>query len=312
MLSYTTLPVARRAISMRGVVAAILLFSTLAVGLTACAPSATSDPVAAMRINGTIVSLSSYQQLLKLFDASAALQSAGSSSPIAWQSPGSRQTLLSAKAETVNFFTNTLIIKQQLDAQHISVTPANIQAATAQLDAQIAQAQTQYNSNPTNTGLKALLDAATPDAIRWLAEQQAYTVSLAEKGFVPTVQTRGILVSAKPQADTLMADIKNGQDFAALAKAHSLDTASAAKGGDLGTIYPGQLVAGFDKAVFKDLKGTGVVLVALGTGYGIFDITARSLSPLSTLKNSQTQQQYLSSWVTNVLMPEATVDLYAH
>lgn len=311
MLSFHTLPVARRARSMRAVGAAILLFSTLALGLTACAPSAASDPVAAMRVNGTVVSLSSYQQLLKLFDASAALQGSGASSPIAWQSPGDRQTLVSARTETVNFFTNTLIIKQQLDAQHITVTKADIQAATAQLDAQIAQAQAQYKSNPSS-GLKALLDAATPDAIQWLAEQQAYTVTLAEKGSVPTAKTLGILLSSKAQADALMADIKQGQDFATLAKAHSLDTATAAKGGDLGTVYPGQLVAGFDTAVFKNLKGTGVVMVALGSGYGLFDITARGVSPLSALKNSQLQQQYLTSWVTNVLMPGAKVDLYTH
>lgn len=312
MLSFPTLPVARRAITMRGVGAAILLLSTLALGLTACAPSAESDPIAAMRVNGTTVSLSSYQQLLALFDASAALQGSGGSSPIAWQSPGDRKTLLSARTETINFFTNTLIIKQQLDTQHISVTQTDIQAATAQLNAQIAQARAQYTSNPSNTGLKALLDAATPDAIKWLAKQQAYTVVLAEKGSVPTAQTRGILLSTKAQVDTLMAAIKSGQDFATLAKAHSLDTTTAAKGGDLGTIYPGQLIAGFDTAVFKNLKGTGVVVVALGSGYGIFDITGRSTAPLSALKNSQTQQQYLTSWVTNVLTPEAKVDLYTH
>ena len=217
MLSFHTLPVVRRAFSIRAVGASMLLFSTLALGLTACAPSAASDPVAAMRVNGTVVSLSSYQQLLTLFDASVALQGSGASSPIAWQSPGDRQTLGSARTETVNFFTNTLIIKQQLDAQHITVTKADIQAATAQLDAQIAQAQTQYKSNPTS-GLKALLDAATPDAIQWLAEQQAYTVTLAEKGSVPTAKTLGILLSSKAQADALMADIKQGQDFATLAQ----------------------------------------------------------------------------------------------
>lgn len=305
-------PSGRRAHRLRGVGAVFALLAALSFALTACAPSATNDPLAAMRVNGTSVSLSAYQQLLTLFDASAALQGSGGSSPLAWQSPGDRQTLTSARAETVNFFTNTLIIKQQLDAQHISVTSADIKAATAQLDAQIAQARQQYDSNPTNAGLKALLDAATPDAIQWLALQQAYTVVLAEKGSTPTVTARGILVSDKKTADTLMADLKAGQDFATLAKAHSLDTASAAKGGDLGTVYPGQLIAAFDTQVFKDLKGTGLVEVQLPSGYGVFDITARGMAPLSALKNSQAQQQYLTSWVTNVLMPQAKVDLYVH
>ena len=312
MLS-TTLPSRPRgARSLRGLGFACALLAALSFALTACAPSAANDPVVAMRVNGASVSLSAYQQLLALFDASAALQGSSGSSPLAWQSPGDRQTLTTAREETVNFFANTLVIKQQLDKQHIAVTSADIKAATAQLDAQIAQARAQYVSNPANTGLKALLDAATPDAIQWLAQQQAYTVVLAEKGSTPTVQARGILVSGKADADTLVADLKAGQDFAALAKAHSLDTATAAKGGDLGTVYPGQLIAAFDTQVFKDLKSTGVIEVKLPSGYGVFDITSRGTAPLSALKSSQTQQQYLTSWVNNVLMPQAQVDLYVH
>lgn len=312
MLSIGSLSGPRGARSLRGLGLACALLAALSLALSACAPSAANDPVVAMRVNGTSVSLSAYQQLLTLFDASAALQGSGSSSPLAWQSPGDRQTLTSAREETVNFFSNTLIIKQQLDKQHIAVTSADIKAATAQLDAQIAQARAQYESNPSNTGLKALLDAATPDAIQWLARQQAYTVVLAEKGSTPTVQARGILVSAKAEADTLVADLNAGQDFATLAKAHSLDAATAAKGGDLGTVYPGQLITAFDTQVFKNLKGTGIVVVQLPSGYGVFDITERGTAPLSALKNSQTQQQYLTSWISNVLMPQAQVDLYVH
>ncbi|MGH2501993.1 MAG: hypothetical protein ACRDID_05675, partial [Ktedonobacterales bacterium] len=166
MLSITSRTVSRRAFSMRGAGVVCALAATLSLMLTACAPSVTSDPVVAMRVNGTSVNLASYQQLLALFDASIALQGNGVASPIAWQSPGDRQTLTSARSETVNFFSNTLVIKQQLDAQHIGVTSADIKAATAQLDTQIAQARTQYETNPSNTGLKALLDAATPDAIQ--------------------------------------------------------------------------------------------------------------------------------------------------
>jgi len=44
-----------------------------------------------------------------------------------------------------------------------------------------------------------------------------------------------------------------GEDFAALARAHSEDPGSAASGGDLGWVNPGQMVPEFEKAM-ADLK----------------------------------------------------------
>ena len=43
--------------------------------------------------------------------------------------------------------------------------------------------------------------------------------------------------------------VENGDDFAALARAHSEDTASAVNGGDLGWVNPGQMVPEFEKAM---------------------------------------------------------------
>ena len=54
---------------------------------------------------------------------------------------------------------------------------------------------------------------------------------------------------ALEQISKLYQQLKSGKDFALMAKQFSLDAASAAKGGDLGWVTPGDLVPEFEKAM---------------------------------------------------------------
>ncbi len=54
----------------------------------------------------------------------------------------------------------------------------------------------------------------------------------------------------RAEAEALLQQLRDGADFAELAKEHSEDTATAENGGDLGLFPQGQMVAPFDKAVF--------------------------------------------------------------
>ena len=81
------------------------------------------------------------------------------------------------------------------------------------------------------------------------------------------VQARHILLAVAPdgsddavvkaRAEKLLADLRGGADFAALARAQSADKGSAARGGDLGRFGPGKMVPEFDAAVFA-LRQPGV------------------------------------------------------
>ena len=70
----------------------------------------------------------------------------------------------------------------------------------------------------------------------------------------------------KAQAEKLLADIKGGASFEELAKAHSKDPGSAAKGGDLGFFAEGRMVPEFDAAL-KDMK-LGEVSAPVKTQFG--------------------------------------------
>ena len=84
-------------------------------------------------------------------------------------------------------------------------------------------------------------------------------------GFEPTA-TPEDKQKAKTEADDVLAKVKAGGDFAALAKEHSDDPGSKETGGDLAWIAAGQTVEPFEKAAFalKDQEVSGVVETRFG------------------------------------------------
>ena len=61
--------------------------------------------------------------------------------------------------------------------------------------------------------------------------------------------------AVKTRMDQLETRLRGGEDFATLAKANSQDTLSAAKGGDLGWVNPGDLVPKFEEVMDNTAPG---------------------------------------------------------
>ncbi|MCK5647367.1 MAG: peptidylprolyl isomerase [Gammaproteobacteria bacterium] len=69
--------------------------------------------------------------------------------------------------------------------------------------------------------------------------------------------------------------IINGEDFATMAKAHSEDTSSATRGGDLGWFKPGTMVPEFEQAMDKLQAGDISEVVQTNFGYHIIEVLGR-------------------------------------
>lgn len=85
----------------------------------------------------------------------------------------------------------------------------------------------------------------TEDAVRARYDEEAAKIEPQQQ-----VSARHILVEDEAEAKELIAELKAGADFAALAAEHSKDPGSGSRGGSLGFFGPGQMVKPFEDAAF--------------------------------------------------------------
>ena len=90
--------------------------------------------------------------------------------------------------------------------------------------------------------------------------------------------------NAKTQAETVLARIAQGEDFAELAKELSSDTFSGENGGDLDFIEPGVMDASFDEAAFAlTTVGETTELVKTSFGYHVIKLTELKAEVIQSL-----------------------------
>jgi peptidyl-prolyl cis-trans isomerase C len=104
------------------------------------------------------------------------------------------------------------------------------------------------------------------------------------------VHARHILVATEGEAKDIVAQLKNGADFATLAKEKSKDP-GAADGGDLGYFTKEQMVPEFAEAAFKLQKGQISDPVKTQFGWHIIKIEDRRIRPTPTYDEVKGQLQ---------------------
>lgn len=129
-------------------------------------------------------------------------------------------------------------------------------------------------------------DAGKPDIMA--VDKLAREIYKAEpQRFEVPAQTRarhilikGTEAESRTQAEKLWAELKAGGNFEELAKAHSADPGSAAKGGDLGFFGKGKMVKPFEEAV-DALQQPGDVSGVVQSNFGFHIIRLEERKPVS-------------------------------
>lgn len=125
------------------------------------------------------------------------------------------------------------------------------------------------------------------------------------------VRASHILVDTKEEADTILADLKGGADFAETATAKSKD-GSATNGGDLGFFGKGQMVPEFEEAALALEVGEISEVVQSQFGYHIIKKTEDGATfedkqaAIRTLLVGQEARTQSDAWITG-LREKATI-----
>lgn len=131
--------------------------------------------------------------------------------------------------------------------------------------------------------------------------QRYYNENIDQYSTPEEVRARHILLNlddkdeaaVRAQADELLAQVKAGGDFEALAKAHSQDVASASQGGDLGFFGRGRMVPDFERVAFELEPGEVSDVVRTPFGFHIIKVEekkAGDVQPLDAVRATIAQQ----------------------
>ena len=171
----------------------------------------------------------------------------------------------------------TVVLPMLLD-QLIDRFALAAQARKAGLDKQAdVQRQMQAAADRTLQGAyvtREISPKVTDEALR-----ARYDRDIAGKPGAEEVHARHILVAKEDEAKKIIAELKKGGDFAALAKKHSTDP-GAQQGGDLGFFKKDDMVPEFAEAAFALKKGE-ITQAPVKTqfGYHVIKLEERRASP---------------------------------
>lgn len=278
----------------------------LAALLAGCGANAASDPLLAAKVNGHGITLAQYQQLLALYRATNARNGLLTD----WRSASERGNLASTQQQVLGILIDVELMREQLGQQHITVSQKAIQTARATLNGEIASLQ-KNNAQSSDPQLRTMLHALTPDVITFLAEQEAYQAAIQQKGKAPGVHLRGIETNDLKTAQELQQKAQSGSDFGELARTNSQNRATGAQGGEIGTLFIGQISDEFDSAVFAPGAHPGKYLIQhIQNNYWLFELTDIGPHALSTLGDAQSESSVVSAWLDKVVQPSASVEEY--
>jgi peptidyl-prolyl cis-trans isomerase C len=201
-----------------------------------------------------------------------------------------RESVMS-RPEALQQLANNLIVRRMLAAEGARdglekdpVVAASLDIARdrALSDARLARLDAQ--NQPTDAAIEAYA-------------RNLYQANSSQFEKPPEARARHILIDntgaeSLEKAKDLLKQLRNGASFEELAKAHSTDKGSAARGGDLGFFGPGKMVRPFEDAV-NALKAPGDLSEPVESQFGYHIIRLEERREKSKASYEEVREQLL-------------------
>lgn len=259
-------------------------------------PPATPVPANAQlaaRVNGQGVPLDLFNRL------AAQAQATMIQNGLDPQSAVGQETLKNLKLQVLEQLIDDVIIVQQAEYQAVRVTDGDVNARIAEMlqDAGGIEKLNEYLTKNQMT----LSDLCAQMRANLVSEIMFNRITSAFPTVAEQVHVRQILVSTPATAQTLRDRARRGEDFATLAKQHSLDETSKANGGDLGWVPRGVLDPRLDAVIFDLPVGQVSDVITTNFGYHIVQVIAKDKArPLPPELLQEQRQRAFLEWLKAV------------
>lgn len=232
------------------------------------------------------------------------------------------ELVLAGGATTLDNLITQELIAQEAKAKSITVTDADVDSeielikkgfpSEEEFNATLAQykmtLETLKKDTKVNLTIRKILEPKTDVTAEEI--QQFYDANKATLGTPEEIQASHILVATKEEADEILAALKKGDDFAAIAKEKSTDPGSKDKGGDLGFFGRGAMVPEFEAAAFALKVNEISAVVQTEHGFHIIKKTAEKAAVVPTFeeKKEEIKKQLIATeanelsqaWMTEI------------
>ncbi len=266
-----------------GPLASLLSGATPTPTSTPLPPTPTPEPMAAL-VNGEPVLLATYQEEVARYEAAQASlgidpATGGDYRTVVLQALIDRSLLAQAARRD----------GLQLDSEAVD---QRMQALAAELGSTEALASWLTASGYTTESFTAAL-AEEVMAARMVEQITADIGDEADQ-----VHARHILVASQAEAESLLARIEAGEDFAELARTYSLDLSTRPAGGDLGWFPRGYLLVDeVEEAAYTLPPGTVSGVVQSALGFHIVEVLDRGERPLTPDAQRRLREKAVEDWL---------------